>query len=80
MCDWTGCIGAKIKPKAQLHLPIPSTSKSEPHPSTSEQFEFANNDTLEEYSKGLIPVNTGRLKLYMSSLKKMSKSFGAAEC
>ena len=49
MCDWTGCIGAKVKPQAQHHLPIP-------HPQTNEQFEFANNDTLQEYSKGLILV------------------------
>ena len=57
MCDWTDC-GTKVKPQAQLHLP--STSKCEAHPSTFERFEFADEGTLEEFSKGLIPANTGR--------------------
>ena len=58
MCDWTGCTGTKVEPQAQLHLP--STSKCEPHPSMYKRFEFADEDTLEEFSKGLIPANTGR--------------------
>ena len=62
MCDWTSCIGAKDKPPAQLHIPIPSmsTSKGEPHPPTNKWFKFTNEDTLKEFSKGLIPVNTVR--------------------
>ena len=58
MCDWTGCVGAKVKPQSQPHLP--ATSKSEPHLPSCERFEFTDEETLEKLSKGLIPVNTDR--------------------
>ena len=57
MCEWTGCIGAKVNVK--LHLP--TTSTSEPHlPDESERFDFVDEDTLEEFSKGLVLANTAR--------------------
>ena len=56
MCKWTDCIGAKINP--QLHLP--STNEFEPHPTANELFEFADEETLVKFSKGLTPANTGR--------------------
>ena len=58
MCDWTGCIGAKVKPPCQLNLP--TTSKNEPHLPSCELFELANDETLETLSKGSKPVNTDR--------------------
>ena len=65
MCKWTDCIGAKINP--QLHLPStnefephPTASKFEPHPTANELFEFADEETLVKFSKGLTPANTGR--------------------
>lgn len=68
---------AKVKPQAHLHLPIPSTSKSEPHSPNNEWFKFAKR----RHTQGIFKrLNTGgstkwALKLFDLWHKQRNETF-----
>ena len=74
MCEWTNCVGAKFKPQGYPHPP--SVSENEPLPQS--RFEFTDEDTFGELSKGLVPANTGRstkwaLKVFQLSCEQRNQ-------